>query len=142
MSETNGHAGADWLRSSGVVLSPLGERVADLVGELVQGIYHLGDRAFQPNWAHDHFIELRLRQDLATFDGNMLTRLVFLAHDYCIRVEVSPCNPQFLSLMFHQRKPTGSMWARHPSIRQALEAFERGRISQRPTEETPCKSAL
>lgn len=58
---------------------------------------------------------------LSSYDFDDLTRLVFLAHDRCIRVEVSQGGPGRLRIAIWQRKREGSMYERHPTIEQALE---------------------
>jgi hypothetical protein len=60
---------------------------------------------------------------LSTFDLNDLTRLVFLAHDKCIRVDVSQGGPNRLRLAVWKRKREGSLYERHPTIEQALEKW-------------------
>lgn len=59
---------------------------------------------------------------LATYDFDGLTRLVLLAHDNMIRVEVIPSGPRMVGLSLHKRhKRDGSMFERHPTIEAALE---------------------
>jgi hypothetical protein len=117
----NKDSGAAWLRQCRITnLSPLGERVADLLGDLFVGLYHLED-AEKVDWSNDHHIEVRIRfKELATFDSNLLTKLVFLCHDRCIRVSVNPRSPQALTLLFHPREREGGTWARHPTLEQAV----------------------
>jgi hypothetical protein len=116
--------GSDWLRGCRITsLSPLGEQVADLLGDLFVGLYHL-DGAESVDWANDHHIEVRVRyKEWASFDTNLLTKLVFLAHDRCIRVSVSPRSHLALTLLFHQRQRDGGTWARHPTIEDALAMY-------------------
>lgn len=61
---------------------------------------------------------------LATFDRDDLTRLVFMAHDKAIRVEIAPASPKTLKIAIHKRQRTGSIYQRHPSIDDLLEARE------------------
>lgn len=118
--------GADHLRSIRVPMSPLGERVADLVDQLVSGIYHW-PRYQKQDWSTDLWITLKYDRGMATFDNNMLTALVFLAHEYCMRVEISPCMRN-LEVQFHQRKGRdGGLSARHPTLEQAVERFVKNR---------------
>lgn len=113
--------GSDWLRGCRITnLSPLGEHVADLLSDLFVGLYHL-DGAEKVDWANDHHIEVRVvYKEFATFDTNLLTKLVFLAHDRCLRVSVNPRSPHALTLLFHQRRRAGGVFERHPTIEQAL----------------------
>lgn len=58
---------------------------------------------------------------LSTFDGDALTRLVFLAHDRCVRVELCNGGPHRVGLKLHRRHTrVGGMWGRHPTIEEAL----------------------
>lgn len=60
---------------------------------------------------------------LATFDFNGLTRLVILAHDRCIRVDVEPSGPQMLKMFLHHRTREGLVHERHPTLEEAIADF-------------------
>ena len=96
-------AGSDWLKEAGVKTSPLGTDVADIVGQVWRGIYHLPDIS-KRNWSAKSEIKLPVRGSLATFDGAKLTELVVLCHDSCIRMEIAPCNGRCLYLSFTRRE--------------------------------------
>ena len=116
------YAGAEWLRRNNVAkMSPLGEQVADLLGDLVCGIYHI-DGVEKFDWANPHCIEVPWKHnDLATYDSNQLTRLVFFAHDRCLRVSVTPRSHQSLNLRFWRRERDAvSNFQRHPTVEQSL----------------------
>lgn len=117
-------SGSNWLRQCHITnISPLGEQVADLLGDLFVGLYHL-DKAESVDWANDHHIEVRVAyKDWATFDSNLLTKLVFLAHDRCLRASISPRSAHAITLLFHQRQRDGGIWDRHPTIEQALTMY-------------------
>ena len=121
-------AGADWIkRTFKKELSPLGENVANLLGDLFGGIYHIDHRALsRVDWANDHHIILILGwQGLSTYDMNELTRLVFLCHDYMLRCSISGTGPKYIEMMFHQRQREGDLYQRHPTIEQALEDYRK-----------------
>src|SRR5688572_33483899 len=97
------HSGADWIKAQlpyinkdrkgipanpNAEMSPLGEAVANLLGELFYGIYHLDHKAlYKVDWRNKVFIEFSLGwKQLATTDFDELSRLVFLAHHMAIRV--------------------------------------------------------
>lgn len=108
-------------------LSEFGARVADLLGELFDGLYHW-DGAERTDWSREHVVEVTVAKSssLATYDFDHLTRLVFLAHRDCIRVEIEPASPKYLRVVFTPRKRDGGWIAeRHPTLREAVEAFER-----------------
>lgn len=122
-------AGADWIKSALKVekMSPLGETVANLLGDLYGGIYHLEDDDLKKvEWDNARYIVFVLRHKrLATVDTSQLTQLVFLCHDNCIRCEISARSPGRLELMFHQREREGHIWERHPTIEQALGVYRK-----------------
>lgn len=121
-------AGLDWLKANQRVkeISPLGERVAELLGEWAGGIYHINDIT-QVEWANTYFIEVNLGyRNMATWDAADLTHLVFLAHWLCIRVEVAPKNRNTLRVLFHGREREGQIYKRHPRLDEAVERFKRG----------------
>lgn len=63
---------------------------------------------------------------LSTFDTDRLTRLVLLAHDRCIRIELGASSPRRVKLRLHQRHVrTGSSMKRHPTIEEALAVHRR-----------------
>lgn len=107
-------------------LSDCGLRVAMLLEEL-DGLHHFDQRMLaRADWT-DSYIVLRLR-DLATFDFAYLTRLVLLAHDYCVRVDISPSNMQAVRVMFHPRHSReGSISKRHPTIESVLADWRKRR---------------
>jgi hypothetical protein len=79
-----------WARRNyeGVTLSPLGEKVANIIGLAYQGIYHLPDHS-KINWSNSISINVPVRSGtIATFDYGYLSRLVFLAPIFGVRMEV------------------------------------------------------
>lgn len=139
MSKYEKGDGANWVRSCfpDLRLSPLGENVADLLNEWALGIYHLDSNALKRVvWEDPYYIEFRNGNTrLSTWDFSDLTRLVFLAHDYCIRVEISPLSRTTVRMTFHQRKRDGSMSQRHPTLEQAVADWRRLRPIEEPSAE-------
>lgn len=118
--------GPNWLRQCKKELSPEGERVARLVDWVFDGIYHQQRAVLRADWT-DTYVRLTLACDLASFDASLLTRLVVGAHDHAIRVEISPCNFQYLEVMFHPRDREGPRyWDHHPTMEAALLKLNRG----------------
>lgn len=122
-------SGAEWIKASFKVenMSPLGEAVANLLGEWWCGIYHFESKDLKAvDWGNSHYIEFVLRdRNLSTFDSDELTRLAFLGHDHAIRVSVEAKYRRQFRLMFHRRKREGGVWERHPTIEAALEMFRK-----------------
>lgn len=124
------YAGSEWIQASlffkrDLKMSQIGRDVADLLGELVYGIYHLDPRALRRvDWTNPHHIEMVLPlHSLATADFDELTRLVFLAHHRAIRVEIQAATHRYFRLIFHQRE-RGIGTYRHLSLDQAVAQFK------------------
>ena len=61
--------------------------------------------------------------ELYTYDFDLLTRLVFLAHDRCCRVQVQPAM-RYTRVCVWQRDPASvSRYDRHPTLDQALRVW-------------------
>lgn len=76
-------------------------------------------KEFGYGWSVNHD-----RGDLATFDYNQLTRLVFMAHERCIRVSVEAVRNGIIRIAIWKRSGReGSIDMRHPTIEKALETF-------------------
>jgi hypothetical protein len=121
------YAGSNWieLQYPEKAMSPLGKNVADLLGELFQGIYPLDHKALsRVDWSNNNFIELSLGwHSMATTDFDELTRLVFLAHHMAIRVSIEASTHKYLKFIFHQRNRNGGLSARHPTLDEAVAQF-------------------
>lgn len=57
---------------------------------------------------------------LSTFDFHNLTKLVLMAHKYCIRVAVDTYGVNKLKIMIWKREREGSLSMRHPTIEDAI----------------------
>lgn len=138
---THEYSGSNWIiRSLKIQPSPLGIAVADILGLVYYGIYHLeGCHLEKVNWAHPDYIRIQLRRgmDLASYDFNELTKLVALAHDLCIRVQIGGHGMNALRLSFSPRdRDSDSMMRRHPTMDEALAAI-RGRYKIVPVASCP-----
>lgn len=117
------YSGADWVKSAmHKEMSPFGEQVADLLGQLYQGIYHLEKYLDKVDWKSDHWITCTVSDsDMATFDFSRLTCLVVLCHDLHIRCQIHALsNWGYLQLQFSPRVRKGDIWQRHPTIEDAV----------------------
>lgn len=126
------HAGGEWLvnhlRGRRIAPSPLGRRVADVLGEAAYGLYHISravDSA-STDWRDPYCIQVCYEPgylDLCTVDGDGLTRLVFLCHDEGLRLSISPRTFRAVTLEFWQRESrTGAISQRCPKPETALAA--------------------
>jgi hypothetical protein len=117
------YAGADWIaRLLEKDLSPLGREVADLLGDVFRGIYHLSHRALHKvEWSNPHCIRIVLGNYLATWDSNELTLLVVLSHDRMIRIELRGVGPGYTEITFHKRKTReGLLMERLPTMERHI----------------------
>lgn len=118
------YAGAEWIahnsRMQAGSMSPLGIVVADALGFVYRGIYHLPPSLLERvEWFDERYIAISVPRDLCTWDGNELTRLVVICHDLMLRMEVDPAGPYHLRLSFYQRRArTGSISARMPTLEE------------------------
>ena len=70
----------------------------------------------------------------ATFDFNDLTRLVFLAHDRCLRASVTPARNGKLKIAIWRREREGAHSRRHPTLEKAVEAWRATEGRQDPAD--------
>ncbi len=95
----------------------------DLLCDVFGGEHHLGHV-----YECGSGIKVSMPGDrLATFDLDYLTRLVVLAHDRCVRVEVAPGGPYRVKLLVHKRylRKAGRVNERHPEIEDAIREVRR-----------------
>ncbi len=113
---------AEELSSRGIVMSEMGARCAELIGTWLGGWHHYpGSKAMfkKIDWSGDRYVRVPLRRSYATYDGDGLSRLVFLAHDAAIRVDIEP-HMRCIALMLHPRSRDGGFSAKHPTLEQAV----------------------
>lgn len=75
--------------------------------------------------ANDRWLQVHHHGDLATTDGDLLTRLVIAAHDAAVRVEVSP-GMRYVRIMLHPRRRADSNARSHPCLEDAVERMRSG----------------
>lgn len=56
------------------------------------------------------------RQELSTYDFDLLTRLVLLSHETCIRSCILQGGPGRIKIAIHRRVREGNMFERHPTL--------------------------
>jgi len=126
------YAGAEWIEENiranrqPIVMSSIGRKAADLLGELFEGIYHLDQKMLmKTDWSNNLWIKISIsHRTLSTVDFNMLTMLVFLAHHLALRVTVEAGARNHLWITFHERQRGGTFFENHPTIDQAVEHFK------------------
>jgi len=117
------YQGAEWIKSqrfSSKEMSNLGRDVADLLGDVWLGIYHMNYTSLSKvDWSNNHHIEMTIGEPLSTYDNDVLTRIVLLSHDRLIRVELNGIAPGYIKAIFHRRKfRAGDLWSRMPTMEQ------------------------
>lgn len=117
---TQQYAGAEWVKAlkSTHHMSPLGVAAANLLGDVFEGIYHIDTPKFRAVvWNDPECIIVPINSSLCTVDFDHLTRLVVLAHDRMIRVDIQAQGRNWLLLLFHQRRSrTGERHERYETI--------------------------
>lgn len=117
------YAGSDWLKENNknMKMSPLGEKVADILGQVTAGIYHISDDVLKTDWSNPYGISVVIYGGLNSFDDSRLTTLLVLCFDNMIRLEINPRAFRYLELQFHQRKSrTGRIDERLPTIESMI----------------------
>jgi len=105
-------------------------RCLRVAGIWLDGLHHMPDTV---RMCTAHGIELVFHRGktFSTFDFNDLTRLVFVAHDQCVRAEIG-ARGMHTAVMLHARDTRkGPMHARHPMIEQALAEWRREHSAER-----------
>lgn len=100
----------------------------DLLCDVFHGEHHAPERIY----AFGRGIKCNAESHrLSTFDFDYLTRLVVLAHDACVRVEIVSSGPGRIGLVLHKRAGrTGSSYDRHPTMEEAIERVRPKRLAQ------------
>jgi len=120
------YSGAEWIaRSYKTELSQLGVSVANLLGRVFRGIYHLSPNALEKvDWKNEIFMEFTHDCSLSTFDSDDLTALVVYGHDDMVRISIRGCGPRYMKMMFHKRhKREGGICERYPTIESHIETL-------------------
>lgn len=114
------YAGSGWIAAleESKDMSPLGIDVANLLGDVFLGIYHIDSKKLRAvDWFNPEYIEVPINASLCTVDFDHLTRLLVLAHDRMIRVDINGLWRNWLLLKFHQRHTrTGERWQRYETL--------------------------
>lgn len=108
-----------------VQLSEFQKKVVDIVGMVGGGIYN-APIADKIDWTYGgRGVAVIWKREMATWDFNQLTMLVFLCHEARIRCQIESAGPRMMRLSFWERKHEGSMPVRHPSLDEAVAAFKK-----------------
>jgi hypothetical protein len=98
------HSGADWMAKQDCFKEPsaLAIKVADILGQVYLGIYHISDSVIskKADWQNDSEISVTISSELATFDAPDLTFLIFCCVQAGVSVEVSGAFKGYTKLRF------------------------------------------
>jgi hypothetical protein len=111
--------------------SEFGCAVANFLDVLHSGLYHIPPKTLKKvDWVRDDYIELCQYGGMSTFDFDDLTRLVVMAHDRHIRVEIEGAAPHYLRLIFYKRERDGDTYHRHPTMEESIERIRKSTQQQ------------
>jgi hypothetical protein len=75
---------------------------------------------------HNSWYEVKFYQDVATWDFNIMTKMVVASHDLGLRADIEANGLRGLKVLLHNRKSReGLMHQRHPTLEQHLERIGR-----------------
>jgi len=147
---------ADWVQSSlnalakrkakytAPVLAGFQRRAVEIITHAMgTGVYNIPIKWETADWDCGSGVCFTMRSDgLATFDFDRLTRLVLTAHEECVRIELEPCARRYVRVFLHPRARSGGMSQRHPTIQEALTAFNghQREAQSAATASEPCPS--
>jgi hypothetical protein len=96
----------------------------DFFAHIYRGKHHIpGElrRDSRATWSVCHFVG---GAGVATFDYDELTRMVFAAHDACMRLAILAAGPRHVRIQITKRTRNGSeMAADHPTLEDALDKW-------------------
>ncbi len=98
------HSGADWMQRQDNFSdhSKFGEKVADILGQVYLGIYHISGTVQSPkvDWKNHNEISVTIFGELATFDRCKLTFLILCCVEAGVSVSVSGAFKNYTKLTF------------------------------------------
>jgi len=99
--------------------SPFEVRAEEVLARTFRGIHHCG-----PIYKHKTHWVTNKYGGMSTYDFDELTRLVFAAHRFCIRVEVKSSGPGMVKIVLTNRvrDKEALTYDKHPTIYEALES--------------------
>lgn len=118
------YSGSDWIAAqTKQQLSPLGKKVADILGQTFQGIYHLDEKMLhRVDWTSNDCIEIPLRKTLASYDNCDLTLLLVLCFDNMLRISIAPRTFSLLTIRFNKRDHRdGNIFERLPELNTLID---------------------
>lgn len=72
----------------------------DFLCNVFKGSWHIAGRIYSEDWEGIKYVHY---SDLASWDNNLLTRFIVLAHDYSIRINIKPSSNKTMNILIHKR---------------------------------------
>lgn len=114
------HSGADWLEKQECFKNPsaLGIKVADILGQVYLGIYHISDSVTSKkvDWQSETKISVNVYGDMATFDKGELTLLILCCVEAEVSVRASGSFKGYMKLTFQLSKSKINLAARSQNL--------------------------
>ena len=95
-------------------------RCAWVLCHAYSGAHHVGTVKFGLG---DQWMEATHYSEAATADGDVLTRLVVLAHDAAVRISISAGGPRNIRIMLHPRVRSDRNMTNHRTMESAVAAL-------------------
>jgi hypothetical protein len=106
------YAGSGWLsKYDGVKCSEFGSKVADVLGWVYKGIYHIDKDVLRDRktWSDSRLIELSVYAPIATWDYSHLTELLFVCYEQNISLEIAGSCNGYSRMLFNDQSPAFSL---------------------------------
>lgn len=125
------YAGAAWLEKARTYwkghkepMSDLARDVADMLGQVYGGLYHMDDSSLmRAEWHNDHRISVVVYDggaNLGTYDGSALATLVILCHLLNVKLLIEAASPRHVRLTFIRVGKWGYARESHPNLDDAI----------------------
>lgn len=100
-------------------MSPFGEHVATILGELFAGIYHIKNAVMKADFTQRKRVRVcisDLGSQFTTYDTDLLTRMVIIAHRENVRIAINAAAHRYLWITFQIVDHSGFFADHHPTI--------------------------
>lgn len=100
------------------------EEALDFFAEVLGGRHHVPElKEWGQGW------KIYSEHCLSTFDGDLLTRLVWAAHRYLYRIEILPCNFRYVNIIVNKRLGPVSnkeldFYSKHRDVKEMIRDME------------------
>jgi hypothetical protein len=114
-------------------LNEFQRKVVNIIGIVGGGIYNAPINREEIDWKFGfNGVSVVFQHELATWDFNQLTMLVFLCHEARIRCSLQGVANRMTRLSFWQRVDSGDIAVRHPNLEEAVTAFREAMGTNHP----------